>query len=328
MAALQIDPLALQIDGAGEFPRTQQPPALQVLPSQHTCPEPPQFVEVSSPLASASPLSGPVTSALPSVLPTPAASPLLPAVPLSVLSVADPHAPSVTPSTTMPPNLRNATRTVATMRPTVSATGRTGKSHAKTNPLDGIEGKGKRRHGKPQLRIDEARKWMAKAVELSDQGDEGAVAAMMALLLGMRASEITSRVVRDLDDDGRLLWIPDAKTEAGKRTLHVPDVLRPHLQALVAGQLPGGRLFGHHWRDWPREQVQRICELAGVPKVSAHGMRGLHSTLAMEAGVTGAVVAASLGHEKITTTIRSYAKAEAVAAAQQVRTLRVLAGGA
>lgn len=66
---------------------------------------------------------------------------------------------------------------------------------------------------------------------------------------------------------------------------------------------------------------------AGVPVVSAHSMRGLHSTLAMEAGVTGAVVAASLGHESVTTTTQSYAKAEAVTAAQQQRALTVLRGG-
>ncbi len=53
---------------------------------------------------------------------------------------------------------------------------------------------------------------------------------------------------------------------------------------------------------------------SSVPKVTAHGMRGLHSTLALEAGVTGAVVAASLGHEDISTTIESYAKPEAVGA--------------
>lgn len=43
-----------------------------------------------------------------------------------------------------------------------------------------------------------------------------------------------------------------------------------------------------------------------MPEVTAHGMRGLHSTLTMEAGVTGAVVAASLGHEHVSTTVQSY----------------------
>jgi integrase len=93
-------------------------------------------------------------------------------------------------------------------------------------------------------------------------------------------------------------------------------------------QRPEARLLGRHWRDWPREWVQEICTKAGVPVVCAHSMRGLHSTLAMDAGVTGHVVAASLGHEHVSTTVQSYAKAEAVAGAQQRRTLRVLSGGA
>jgi len=80
--------------------------------------------------------------------------------------------------------------------------------------------------------------------------------------------------------------------------------------------------------DWPRACVQRICKLACVPVVGAHSMRGLHATLAMDAGITGAVVAASLGHEHVSTTTRSYAKGEAVAGAQQRRALTVLAGGA
>ncbi len=196
------------------------------------------------------------------------------------------------------------------------------------NPLDGLEGKGKRRHGKPQLRIDEARKWMATATALADGGEPGAVAAMMALLLGMRAGEIISRVARDLDDDGRLLWIPDSKTEAGRRTLRVPEVLRPYLLRLAEGKASDALLFGQHWRDWVRKAVGRICTLAGVPSVCAHSMRGLHSTLAMEAGVTGAVVAASLGHESVTTTTQSYASADSVAAARQNRALTVLDGGA
>jgi site-specific recombinase XerD len=81
-----------------------------------------------------------------------------------------------------------------------------GKRWIVRNPLDGVEGVGRRRHGKEQLRIDEARRWQAKAIEFADQGKEGAVAAMMCLSMGMRCSEVVNRVVRDLDDEGRLLW--------------------------------------------------------------------------------------------------------------------------
>jgi integrase len=144
---------------------------------------------------------------------------------------------------------------------------------------------------------------------------------------GMRASEIVDRTVRDLDDGGKLLWIPDSKTEAGRRTLQVPELLQPYLRGLADRKPSEAKLFGHHWRDWVRKWVKRICVGAGVPNVTAHGMRGLHSTLAIANGVSAHVVAASLGHESSKTTIQSYVKPEAVAGAQQRRVLTVLEGG-
>jgi integrase len=195
------------------------------------------------------------------------------------------------------------------------------------NPLDEVQGIGRRKHGKAQLRIDEARKWTGHAVKLAAKGDAGAVAALMSLVMGMRASEIVSRVVRDLDDDARLLWIPESKTEAGKRTLEVPELLRPSLRELAKGRAPEAPLFGQHWRDWIRKQVKRICTLAKVPEVTAHGMRGLHGTMAVAAGATGHLVAASLGHESFRISKRSYVKPEALDAANQSRVLTVLTGG-
>jgi integrase len=69
--------------------------------------------------------------------------------------------------------------------------------------------------------------------------------------------------------------------------------------------------------------VKKICREVGVPEVCAHSMRGLHSTLAMEAGMSANVVAASMGHESAKTTLRSYAKPDGVAAG---RTKKVTAG--
>ena len=102
----------------------------------------------------------------------------------------------------------------------------------RTNALEAVEGMGRRRRGKPQLRIDEARAWMVVALRRAE-AKPGAVAALVSLLMGLRASEIISREVRDLDDDGRVLWIPSAKTEAGKRTVEVPALLKPLLQRLA-----------------------------------------------------------------------------------------------
>ena len=201
-----------------------------------------------------------------------------------------------------------------------------GKKWVKSNALADVKAEGKRQHGKAQLRLDEARTWLREAMRMAKR-EPGAVAALMTVLLGMRAGEIVSRQVRDLDDKGRLLWIPDSKTPAGKRQLEVPDPIRAHLQRLAKGKGGGDLLFGHHWRDWPREWVQRICDLAGVPKVTAHGMRGLHSSLSFEAGITGHAVAAAMGHESESTTLESYADRESVERAKQKRALKVLIGG-
>jgi integrase len=195
------------------------------------------------------------------------------------------------------------------------------------NPLENVQGTGKRKHGKEQLRIDEARKWLAKAIELAEQDEPGAVAAMMSLLMGLRCSEIISRTVRDLDDGGRLLWIPHSKTEAGRRTLEVPSVLQPYLLALADDKLPTALLFDYHVRNWPRQWVKRICTKAAVPRVCAHAMRGLHATLAVRAGMAAHAVAAQLGHESFATTAQSYADPSALKQAEQQRTLTVLQGG-
>ena len=73
------------------------------------------------------------------------------------------------------------------------------------NPLTEITGHGKRRHGKPQLRIDEARRLRALCHQKAAQGDDGAVAVLLGMLMGLRAGEIVSRTARDVDDESHIL---------------------------------------------------------------------------------------------------------------------------
>lgn len=40
-----------------------------------------------------------------------------------------------------------------------------------------------------------------------------------------------------------------------------------------------------HWRDWVIDNVHRICDLAKVPRVTAHAMRGLLATITASAGL-------------------------------------------
>lgn len=215
------------------------------------------------------------------------------------------------------------------------------------NPLAEVEGMGKRRpRGKSlgasggELRVKQARAWYGKALELADEGDQGAIAALVALLLGMRASEIVGLKVGDLDDDeaaADLLWIDDTKTPAGRRTLEVPEVLRPLLLECAEGKTDNRYLFEcereqdsigkPHVRDWVIDQVQRVCDAAEVPRVTAHALRGLLATISAQRGLAGHLIAATLGHEDERTTMTAYAAPGSKATGVNRKGLVVLNGG-
>lgn len=148
------------------------------------------------------------------------------------------------------------------------------------NPLDGIKPKGRKNKGKPQLRIDEAQRWLTECMRLADEGNAGAVAATMTLMMGMRCTELVCCRVRDLDNGGRELWIEETKTAAGRRRMEVPDFLKPYLIELTRGKPSTAYIFStaksqgrHPDRAWPRKWVERICKKVGVLQVCALPLR-------------------------------------------------------
>lgn len=200
------------------------------------------------------------------------------------------------------------------------------RGYVRSNPLvaaDGeltVEGEGRRRKGKKQLRIDEARRFRAAGLELAAAGDRGALAALLALLQGMRAEEVLGLTARDVDDGGRVLWlaaddVDEVKTERGRRALVVaPELVEP-LRIAAAG---GEDLFAGRTRWWLRRQVARLCRMAGAPRVCSHGLRGTHSSIGTEFGASALAVSMALGHtEKVNR--ESYTTSEAAGAAHQRR---------
>ncbi len=199
------------------------------------------------------------------------------------------------------------------------------------SPFDGVVPEGVVGHGKPQLTIDEARLFDAEAVKQATR-DPGAVAALMALELGLRATEIVTRQVRDLDDGGRVMRIERGKTRASTRAIEVQEPLRSLLGALAANRVPVAYLFpgddeGHRGRQWVWESVNRICKAAGVQGVSAHGLRGTFSTIGQASGVATRAVSDALGHTATSMTRRHYTDEAAVAVEDQRRRMAVLKGG-
>lgn len=202
----------------------------------------------------------------------------------------------------------------------------------KRDPFDGIKEKARRRRGKPQLRVNEARSITDVCLARAAAGDTAAVAALVVFLLGLRAREVSDRQVRDLDDDGRLFVVPEAKSEDGKRRLEVPEVLRPLLLELARNKHPMAPLFrkadgGAATRYWLAYHVERLRELAGVPRVTPHGLRGTHMTIARAAGQSAVIVAASVGHAGTAVQDAHYVDGEAIAAVTRNQVLRVVRGG-
>lgn len=199
------------------------------------------------------------------------------------------------------------------------------RGYAGGNALAGVVGVGERAQGKEQLRVDEARAFMTLAVKLAKEGDLGALAAVTLLVVGIRAGECAAIVARDIDDGGRVLVIPKSKTKAGVRRMVMPRWLGRLLKA--AADPETGAVFPGRDRHWVHYHGRRICRLADVPEVTAHGLRGTHATLAIDGGASADVVAATLGHTNVRITQRHYTKAEATDAARGRRAQDALRGG-
>jgi integrase len=191
---------------------------------------------------------------------------------------------------------------------------------------------GQRNRGKKQLRIDEARKLVDLCIKKANAGDDAAIGVLTALLLGVRPSEVTDRVVRDLDDHGSLLWIDFGKTKRSRRTLEIPALLRPYLLALAKDRKPDEQLITRNKtkrgnrrdRHWLLHWLGAYCDEAKVPRVCTHSLRGLHATLATEAGQTSHAVASALGHETPAVTHAHYIDRGATRRANTKRVVRAL----
>lgn len=199
------------------------------------------------------------------------------------------------------------------------------KGYVTENPFSKVRKIGKPRTGKEQLTADEARRFLDTALQRIQQGDHGALAVALQLSLGLRSSEVLLRRVRDVDESGSVLIIPDGKTHNARRRPHVPEFLRAHLLAAIAGKESSDFVFGGTRGTQPaflrgdnsrgtflRRKVHEICKLAGVPMVCPHSLRGLHATLAVRQGISSHAVAAALGHGSFAVTARHYADPSAI----------------
>lgn len=181
------------------------------------------------------------------------------------------------------------------------------------NFTEGIVFEGKIAKGKPQLRVTQAQIFSEAALRLYREGDEAGLAVLLALTLGVRTSEVVNRLVEDVDDEGRLLWIPYAKTGAGIRKIIVPPFLAELLRQQIEGKRPADRLFTHRGHAYVRDASKRLCRSVGLREITGQGLRGTFATLTIEDGCAPDIAARVMGHADAgITTSGSYAKIGAV----------------
>lgn len=205
----------------------------------------------------------------------------------------------------------------------------------RVNPFADVEPVGKLSRGKPQLRVDAAR----QLLDVAEREDTaGNLSVRCGLEMGLSASEIADRNVRDLDDGGRLLWIEDGKTRNRDAHIIVPEGLRAPLLSLAAGRDATDPLFGcmeprlgvqrRVDRHWVLRQVHRVCAAAGVDEVTSHSLRGLFATVGASDGLDVGEVGRRLRHgDKGSTARKHYIKPGTIEAVERDRAWSVIQGG-
>lgn len=176
------------------------------------------------------------------------------------------------------------------------------------NPMTAVVPVGQKERGKPQLNGDQTHAFINAAMSMILAGDQSAVAGLLALVLGLRASEVVNLTPSKLDEGASVVCVVRGKTRRSTRRLRLPletpvgELLRASLRGLAMGKRPAEPVFagdrGPRRRRWVYEASMRICRVAGVPEVSAHGLRGTHLTLAEEEGTSSSNMVRSAGHDR------------------------------
>lgn len=154
---------------------------------------------------------------------------------------------------------------------------------------------------------------------------------ILAMVYGLRRSEICGLRWQDIDLDGKTLHVCNTyvrtqdecleeertKTERSDRVIALMDFTVPHLQALKESQIKAGLKLNKVccWKDgnnispeYVTRLVPKLATSCGLPKVGAHDMRRTAASLLIANGATPQQAQEFLGHEDITTTMNIYTR--------------------
>ena len=200
------------------------------------------------------------------------------------------------------------------------------------NPFEDVQSIGRANRGKLQLRTDEAKRLTDYLTERASLGEWRALALLTQLFLGLRSSEVLKLKKRDLDCDASVIVVDGTKTKNAKRRLALDaPIVRELLRRRANGLKPEALLFSLNGSTvlsatCLHKALTTYCQQADLPIVCPHSLRGLHSSLAIQAGASSSYVARALGHGSDEVTKRHYISESALDAARSARVSEALAG--
>ena len=158
-------------------------------------------------------------------------------------------------------------------------------------------------------------------IETFDSADPFRVAFLVLYWTGARVGECQALQIQDVDLDERVIHINKTfhiikgkgstgtpKTAAGNRDIKInqalADELAQHIKRIYKPK-PTNRLFPMTPSGYGKKLIEHAA-LAGVPRIRVHDLRHSHASLLIELGFSPTLIAARLGHEKVSMTLDIY----------------------
>lgn len=195
--------------------------------------------------------------------------------------------------------------------------------HIAINPVDQADPpKVKRSTKKKEWSQDEVETFLS-----SVRDDEMYPLWHLAVFTGMRRSELCGLRWENVDLDGKRLVVKETlikvgsgsqtsepKTSAGRRVVVLDDVtvevLRAHAEKGTEGYVFSWDDGRPVQPDWVSKEFRRLNDALDVSRITFHGLRHTHASLAFRAKVSPKIVQERLGHSNISITMDLYTHTE------------------